>query len=66
MNDRIIEIKAWFGDWNKVELPQAKKFIKGMWDFACNMKEYKKAQWLFDKHVKGLTVEEIEKLAKEK
>lgn len=56
MKHREVYIKAWFGDWKKVTLPQAVKFFKDLKSGMCRSDAIKNS---FDKHFKGITYKEI-------
>lgn len=62
MKQREVYIRAWFGDWEKVTLPLAIKFFKGLKDGACSLVTVKKH---FDEHFKGITYDEMIKVVEE-
>ena len=55
----MIQIKAWFGDWAEVDKEQARKFCKSMMKGATAIPQNKKAEWLEEKHLRGITVAEL-------
>lgn len=62
MKQREVYIKAWFGDWEKVTLPLAIHFFKGLKDGACSNVIVKKQ---FNEHFKGITYDEMIKAVEE-
>lgn len=55
----MIQIKAWFGDWNTVSIEQARRFAKTMMQGAQAIKQSEKIAWLESEHLRGITVAEL-------
>ncbi len=62
MKHREVSIKAWFGDWEKVTLPQAIKFFKGLKAGTCSSDIVRNR---YNEHFKGITYEEMIKAVEE-
>ena len=55
----MIEIKAFFGDWNPCSAETARDFVKSMMAGAIAIPESKKEAWIEEKHLHGITVKEL-------
>ena len=57
---QVIQIKAFYGDWRIVTKEEAVAFVKLMIDgFQAISSTAKKYQRINEKHIKGITVEEL-------
>ena len=58
-----IEIKGLFSDWIEVDPQQAREYVKMLKRGITNLNDTDKNNYINSKRLKGITVEELEKIS---
>ena len=64
MNKTKIEIKGLFSDWKEVNLKEAGEYIKTLKRGITNLSDTDKNKYINSRRLKGITVEELEKISR--
>lgn len=62
MKKTKIEIKGLFSDWIEVDPQQAREYVKMLKRGITNLNDIDKNKYINEKRLKGITVEELEKM----
>lgn len=57
----MIKVKAWFGNWKAVSVEQAKRFVSAIRNGNVCMNDEEFEKYMNEKHLNGITVEELMK-----